>query len=412
MRTSLATLTAIMLVSVGAWGVKETVLHNYGGSGDGADALDSGSIVRDSSGNLYGTTNLGGKGFGTVFELASDGKEIVLHSFKGSDGKNPYAGVTLDSSGAIYGTTYSGGTCTRGSPSGVVFKLAKSKGVWVFTILHNFCDVKHDGAFPEGGVILGNNAASGYNGDAPSGKRGCCFGTTYNGGTKNLGTVFEISSSGTFSLLHSFLGGADGEFPSSSLTLGNDGNLYGTTYSGGKGFGTVFQLSQSSSGWTEKVLYSFAGKADNDGSYPQYGSLVFDRTGKIIFGVTSAGGTADFGTVFELTPASSGEWTETVVHSFAGGKDGATPYGSMSSDVNGNLYGTTQSGGSGRGTVFNLSRNRNSKGWSEKVLYRFKGGKDGAFPQSGVVIDSTGSLFGVTYNGGSFNEGVIYTIVQ
>jgi uncharacterized repeat protein (TIGR03803 family) len=84
----------------------------------------------------------------------------------------------------------------------------------------------------------------------------------------------------------------------------------------------------------------------------------------------------------------------------------------MSSDVNGNLYGTTQSGGSGRGTVFNLSRNRNSKGWSEKVLYRFKGGKDGAFPQSGVVIDSTGSLFGVTYNGGSFNEGVIYTIVQ
>jgi uncharacterized repeat protein (TIGR03803 family) len=393
----LATLIPVLLLAVGASAVRETVLHTFGGRGDGSLALDSGTVVRDSSGNLYGTTESGGKyGAGTVFELTSDGVETVLHSFQGGnkDGGGPYAGVTIDSSGVIYGTTLTGGMYTEG----VVFKLAKSKsGSWSITLLHQFSGKVNDGGSPEGGVILGPGSP---------GKKGCCYGTTYGGGANGLGTVFEISSSGKFSVLYSFcsqLDCADGQNPSAGLVLGNDGNFYGTTQFGGiSGHGTVFQLSRSSSGWTETVLHNFGGPGD--GEEPEYGSLIFDQAGKIIFGVTSSGGQSGFGTVFELTPASSSEWTETLLHSFEGGSDGATPCGSLATDTHGNLYGTAYNHGSGHGVVFKLTQNRENKTWSETVLHSFNG-KDGAYPQSGVVVDSTGSLFGVTLEGGGAGAG-------
>jgi uncharacterized repeat protein (TIGR03803 family) len=203
--------------------------------------------------------------------------------------------------------------------------------------------------------------------------------------------------------------GADGTDPVSNLIVDASGNLYGMTGGGGAyGSGTVFELTLSANGWTESVLHSFQG---TDGGSPgRNGGLVFDGAGNL-YGLANGGGAYGDGTVFELTPATDGVWTATVLHDFSyGGTDGFLPEGSLIFDAAGNLYGTTNWGGNGPclsefnlvgcGTVFELSPKAGG-GWSEKVLHNFGHGTDGTFPVAGLVFDAAGNLYGVTYEGGT-----------
>ncbi len=241
-----------------------------------------------------------------------------------------------------------------------------------------------DGGYPYAGPILDS--------------KGNLYGTTYNGGTSYCGTVFELipSSSGTWTeqVLYSFTGctGAtqDGSQPFGGLVFDKKGNLYGTTLNGGNSFaGTVFELSPESNGtWTEKVLYNFTGGID--GGYPEFG-LTLDAVGNL-YGITYAGGAKGFGSVFELAMGSNGTWSEKTLYSFTGGNDGAYPGCSLTFDTVGNLYGTTQFGGvHDYGVVFELSRSTDA--WKEEVIHAFTGGAGGASPNAGVVLDKAGNVY-------------------
>lgn len=229
--------------------------------------------------------------------------------------------------------------------------------------------------------------------------------------------ALAIGASGqTESVLYSFSGGSDGVSSYAGLIFDGNGNLYGTTTGGGtnstgcSGCGTVFELSPSSSGtWSEKLLYTF-GALFSDGASP-YGPLVFDKKGNL-FGTTISGGSAGYGTVFELTPGSSGTWTESVLYSFSNGKDGGIPFFGLVLDSAGNLYGTTESGGLyGFGTVFELIAGTTGT-WTEKVLHSFTGGNDGATPVGGLVFDSVGNLYGLTISGGLHDYGVAFKLTH
>jgi uncharacterized repeat protein (TIGR03803 family) len=213
-------------------------------------------------------------------------------------------------------------------------------------------------------------------------------------------------------VLYNFTGGADGGQPTSNVTFDASGRLYGTTSSGGggscsAGCGTVFQLTPGYGGWKEAVLYTFSG--GSDGREPHAG-LILDAAGNL-YGTTVLGGSdsscsSGCGTVFKL--ASGAGWNYSVLHAFAGGNDGVSPYAGLTFDRAGNLYGTTFAGGSsGKGTVFKLTP---SNGWKESVLYAFSG-SDGASPKSGVVLDAANNLYGTTFQGGSSaGYGVVFKL--
>jgi uncharacterized repeat protein (TIGR03803 family) len=240
---------------------------------------------------------------------------------------------------------------------------------------------------------------------------GNLYGTTYEGGPHNVngGTVFkltEMCGGWTAKVLHNFGSGTDGFNPSASLIFDAKGNLYGTTLNGGAhSQGTVFELSPAvEGGWTEKILHSFE-ESNGDGVLPQ-ANLVFDAAGNL-YGETTQGGTIGWGTVFELSPTVEGGWTEKILHSFGSLAldDGYQPSGGLIFDAEGNLYGTTQQGGNGHGgTVFELSPKADG-GWTSGVLHHFgfAGGRPnagGSTPESGVIFDAEGNLYGTTYQGG------------
>jgi uncharacterized repeat protein (TIGR03803 family) len=238
-----------IMYNFGSW-THATVWAFGGTSGDGQNP--SCDLIKDSAGNLYGTTRYGGAyGDGTVFELTESGTwtETVLHSFGGSDGNVPVAGLLMDSSGAIYGTTYLGGA----DLSGTAFKLTQSGGVWKETVLYSFASP--GGQFPSGLI---------------KDSKGSLYGTTAGGG---YGTAFKLYQSGGVwkeKTLHSFTGVTDGANPAAALRLSGTGDLYGTTYQGGgtncsgSGCGTVFELTQSGGVWSETMLHSFSGDRLSD----------------------------------------------------------------------------------------------------------------------------------------------------
>ena len=274
------------------------------------------------------------------------------------------------------------------------------------TTLYNFTDLA-DGGFPEAGLALGAG--------------GSIFGTTSTGAS-GWGSVFELVPSNggatwTEVTLYDFTGGVDGGDPVAGLVIGKNNVLYGTTYYGGAhGYGTVFQLAPSAGGgvWTEKVLYSFAN--GSDGAYPAAG-LVLNTSG-VLYGTTYGGGVAGFGTVFALIPSQSG-WSETVVHTFLGGNDGTNPLANLTLSTNGTLYGTTSQGGQyivtndppycttsqpctvdGWGIIFQLTA-IGGGAWNETVLYTFTGGTDGGSPESAMVLGQSGALYGNAFWGGN-----------
>lgn len=320
----------------------KTTLHSFAGGGkDGT--IPSAALIRDGSGNLYGTTEGGGTiGGGTVFKITSTGEETILYSFTGTtDGAQPVTALVRDASGNLYGNTvisYSGTGCRCGT----IFKLTAAGK---FSVLHTFAGEPSDGADPQGDMI----------GDA----EGNLYGTTFVGGTYNYGTVYKLARNGTFTVLHSFNFGAgdDGALPESSLVRDSAGNLYGTTRYGGffgnstcenNGCGTVFKVDTSEN---ETVLYAFQGNPD--GNEPRAG-LVMDSAGNL-YGTTYKGGTVtatgDQGTVFELAPNSQ----ESVLHSFGTGSDGYLPFASLIPGTGGAYYGTASQGGSGgAGIVFKI----------------------------------------------------------
>ena len=346
------------------------------GSGPGA------GVIRDSAGNLYGTTSGGGTvDMGVVYKVDTTGHERVLHTFTGPDGDEPFAGVIADSDGNLYGTTVGGGT----GNAGVVFQVDTAGQE---TVLYNFTGGA-DGSWPN--AVIRDPA-------------GNLYGSTVYGGTANAGVVFKLDAAGKYTVLYTFTGGADGNEPN-AVTRDSAGNLYGTTYQGGTaGFGVVFKLEPARQApWPETVLYTFTGGADGGEPLEEYGALIQDSAGNL-YGTTYQGGTANVGVVFKLEPASQAPWPETVMYSFTGGADGGYPGAGVIRYPSGNLYGTTEFGGdlscgqgsgSGCGVVFKVSPTG-----QETVLYTFTGGADGAVPLAGVIRDSAGNLYGTTYEGG------------
>ncbi len=360
----------------------------------------------------------------------------VLHTFTdGRDGAEPNSGLLFDG-GKFYATTYRGGDRNDG---GTIYTLTPTGE---YSIVHRFVQDAPFGqrANPDAGLV--------------SDPLGNFYGTTLEGGPLHKGTVYEFSASGRLIILHTFKGGADGEFPYASLVRDSSGNLFGTTEAGGNslceggGCGTVFKIDAAN---RESVLYAFTGGAA-DGNDP-YGGVVRDQqgnlygttmgggtldcvgegcgivfkidasghetilhrftegpdgghpagtllqgSGRIFYGTTDSGGKVDAGgTIFKIDTTGK----ETVLYNFIGGSDGAGPFGGLIRDAAGNLFGTTEFGGgsvkcsSGCGTIFKLD-----SGGNEAVLYRFTGKKDGAYPLSGVIMDAAGYLYGTASQGG------------
>jgi uncharacterized repeat protein (TIGR03803 family) len=334
----------------------------------------------------------------------------VIHDFTGANGGYPWYSLIFDAAGNLYGITAEGGThpnCGQFG-CGAIFKLSStSGGVWNSTVLYEFSGGT-GGWTPAGGLVLD--------------EAGNLYGTTlHGGGVEASGVVYKLSRTATGqwteTVLHTFSGADDGGSPSGKLIFDSAGNLYGTTASGGAlGYGTVFELSPSSSGWTETQLYNFSG--GSDGGSPQWG-VTFDAAGNL-YGSTSSGGYAGSslcasnqgcGVVFELTPRESGRWSEKILNTFTGGNGRGS--GPLVFDDSGNIYGTTGNGGEGCGTdgcgvVYELSPV--AGGWNETVLFRFPGGGTGGWggfggsTPLGVILGSDGSLYGTAFYGGNYES--------
>ncbi len=321
-------------------------------------------------------------------------KYKTLYKFKGGkNGNGAFAGLIFDSAGNLYGTTVYGGA----HDAGTVFELTPtSTGGWTQNVLYSFnCS---DGCNPQLESLIFDGA-------------GNLYGTLSHGGAYGYGVVFELTPTAnggwTESVLYSFTGGADGGQSWSGVTFDAGGNLYGTTWVGGAyGRGVVFELTPTSTGWSESVLHAFTGGSDGASSDA---GLIFDKAGDL-YGVTWPGGTHGAGVVFKLAPNSDGTWTESELYQFKGGKDGAYPRAHLIFDSAGNLYGTTGNFTSyGYGVVFKLVPNSDGS-WTKHTLHQFTGGKDGANPDGGLIFDSAGNLYGTTPLGGADGYGVVFKL--
>jgi uncharacterized repeat protein (TIGR03803 family) len=381
---------------------KFQVLHAFaGGASDGASP--SSKLAMDQFGDLFGTTTGGGSltecnsiGCGTAFELSSRNggwKETVLLDFAPSsnDGfPSPSGPTVFDSEGNIYGIENYGGNSL-----GAVYQLARSGNAWTENILHIFGGAG-DGFYPYGGLV--RDAA------------GNIYGSTSNGGANGQGTIFELTSNAdgtwTYNIIYDFAsaGPYDAEGPYGPLTIDASGSLYGTSQAGGTyDYGAVFKLSLSNGVWTDAVLFNFT---LDYGSSPNPVGVVMDAAGNL-YGTTTDGGPYAVGTIYKLTPT-TGFWNRTILHTFAG-TDGAYPFGGLAVDKSGTLYGTTDSGGTfGYGNVYKLS-STNGK-WTQTILHAFSDGTDGANPFADVTLDQQGNLYGIAGNGGANGKGVVFEI--
>jgi len=365
---------------------KFTVLYAFRGGNDGGGPFDA--PLLDKAGNLYGTTAFDGKrGAGVVYKVPSGtrGKETVIHTFEDVDGFGGYGPLIFDEKGNLYGEGVGGE-----NNHGVVYRLSPNQdGTWTQAVLYNFFGSEIDGDTPSGGLVS-DAAGNLYGSTLYGGGRGC----SSSGG---CGTIFKLSpSDGAFwkeTILYRFSGGAGGQNPN-AVVLDRNGNIYGTAFGGGNTPGTVFRLTPSGNRWMFELLHTF-GKG-NDGAFPA-GPLIFGKSGKL-YGTTTGGGLLFYGTIFELSQDANGKWLETVIYSFTGNADGCTPYGAVTSDANGNLFGTTSGGApycnNTFGSVYEL---KYSPGlWTVVPLHDFAGGADGDTPLGGVVLDKAGNLYGTT----------------
>jgi uncharacterized repeat protein (TIGR03803 family) len=337
-------------------------------------------LTFDSKGNLYGVTTGGGDNHvGSIFEMTRDSKGrwtvTTLHSFDGTDGSSPNGNLIFDAAGNLYGTTPEGGTYDGGT----VFQLTPSSGGWTFGVLYNFCEQYGcpDGGGPLAGVVQD--------------KDGNLLGTA-RAGVYGLGVVFELtlgSNGWNENVLYSFGSRPhDGSDPMDSPVLDAKGNIYGSTYFGGRdGDGTVFKMRLGSKGWRERLLLQFN---SNDGAGPE-GGEVFDTEGNL-YGTTNGGAS----NIFELTPEANGSWKETVLYHFRNPENGLAPVSGLVGG-GGILYGTTAIGGNGScfngcGVVYKLAPRADGK-WRYTVLHKF-GSPDESPPDGKLILDAKGNLYG------------------
>ncbi|MGA7460523.1 MAG: choice-of-anchor tandem repeat GloVer-containing protein [Candidatus Korobacteraceae bacterium] len=401
----------ILLGSIAAPAQTLTVLHEFTGGADGSNPYSS--LAMDRGGNLYGVVPFGGSqgcetqngiGCGTVYKLAHRGTGwafSTLYEFtQGAGGSIPVGTPFIASDGTIYGTTDGGGnlSCrdTFGDGCGTIYHLrpqpnfcASFSCPWNNTVLYTFTGA-FDGNDPLAGVVL----------DAA----GNVYGTTYQGGDA-AGGVYELSPSGSgwvLDAIHTFAGGTDGAFPFSGVILDSSGNLDGTTLYGGSagncldgGCGTVYQLVLQNTRWVENILYNFP--ADQNGPL---GGVIFDPSGNL-YGTYASNSNG----VYELAPLGS-DWIFTTLYAQDFGRQ--SYHSSLARDAGGNLYGVSEYGGNfncnnGCGVVYKLSPS--DGGWTYSQVYAFTGGSDGAYPYGGVVLDSSGNIYGTTSVGGTHTCG-------
>ena len=357
---------------------EESILYSFAGGSDGANP--EGRVAVDANGDVFGTTSEGGASMntfdaGVVYKIDPSGHETLLHTFSaGADGANPVGGLILDSKGNLFGTTIGGGA----QNAGVVFEITAAG---MEKILYTFTGGT-DGGSSEAGLTVDAN--------------GNLYGTTGSGGLGH-GVVFSVSRSGKETVLYRFSGGTDGGSPEAGVIRDLQGNLYGTTPVGGTGgYGTVYKLSPTGD---ESVLYSFSG-VDSIQGQDSEGGVIFGSGGRLL-GATVAGGPGGTGVIYEV----SGVGQESVLFSFPGSTGGFSPEGTLIGDAAGNLYGTNSDGGIGFGVIYKIL-----PGGQEKVLYAFTGGVDGGLPLCGVTPDAAGNLYGTTIFGGVANAGVVYKL--
>jgi uncharacterized repeat protein (TIGR03803 family) len=433
---SLATLLTFVSPLFASGPPVEQMVHSFAGGDDGTNP--DGGLVADSGGNLYGTTTWGGPlsstPYGTVFELmppptpGGPWLKAVIYSFQGgpNDGATPFGTLIFDTQGNLYGTTQAGGS----NNTGTVFELSPPStpgGNWTETVIYFFPADGSQGYWPFGRLIFDGI--------------GNLYGTTEFGGTgtagancaiSGCGTVFQLKppatagQSWTGSVLYNF-GSFDGDGiePGRGLAF-RLGSLYGTTQSGG-GYdnGTVFRLALDHGIWTETLLYSFTG---TEGAVP-LGRLILDNEGNL-YGTTRAGGNVNnticpegCGSVFELSPPvkRGGTWMENTLYKFTGAGDGACPFTAVLRDTLGNIYGTATAGGvnnfkqtGDNGVVFKLKPPVvPGTSWTQVMLRAFRGAtySDGSFPAGDLILINGSGLFGTTLEGGVDNMGTVYNIV-
>jgi len=340
------------------------------------------SFTAAGNGTLYSVTYAGGAyGYGSIIAVApGTTTPVTVYSFTdGADQAYPSSGVAIDASGNIYGTT-------QGDPyrrtNGTIWELAKGRST--ITTLYTFPTTRHStgGADPFGGLTVDSF--------------GNLYGTTLSGGKYGSGTVFELHA-GTLQLttLWSFADGNDGAYPAATLVVDSAGNLYGTTEGDGYyTYGSVYEITKAGGFVT---LFDFNG--GSNGNTPQSSVLV---SGGNLYGTTQYGGAKNDGTIWKLNPATG---TLTTLWSFTGGTSGANPYAGVITDAQGDLYGTTYSGGTNRdGTIYELSA-----GGTYISLFTFNGA-NGSNPFGGLYSDGAGNLYGTTFNGGSYGDGVVYEL--
>jgi uncharacterized repeat protein (TIGR03803 family) len=312
-----------------------TILYSFTGGADGGQPYKG--VTLDREGNLYGTAVTGGSGSceggcGVAYKLTKSGgtwTQRVIHAFTGgNDGSGPGARLTVDRDGNVYGMTPIGGAYGLGT----IYKIYRGpRGGWTLKVIHAFTGGADGGSGSAGRMILRN---------------GILYGAATTGGTYGSGVVFELTPRAVgrwgFRTIYSFRGQPDGSFPYGALLFDGSGTIYGTTYYGGtNNIGAVYKLSHRPVGeWNESVIYSFQDVPDGNSSIS---NLVFDGAGNL-YGTTSEGGLGR-GTIFKLSPVGGGQWTETVVHRFQGPPDGAFPYNGLVVDRFGNFYGATVHGG-------------------------------------------------------------------
>jgi len=365
----------------------EKVLYSFP-----ANSYPYGRPDQDSKGAIYGT-GYQLSGTGAIYRLKQKNGQWgykTVFNLSGSRGAYPFSGVLVDRSTSIlYGATLSGGN----SNDGTVYSLAPVGRGWNQTVLHSFNGSDGYQPYP---LLLKDKAS------------GNLYGTTHDGGSAGCGTFFQLAQSNgnwTFSNLYSFQGGSShGCHPFTQLKqTGKSGILIGST-DDNDNYGRLFQLKERRGAWSESVVYSFTGGSDGGEPY----DLDADGNGTI-YGVTVSGGAYGQGVVFQLTP-NLRQWTYSVIYDFRGGTDGSEGVGINFDSATGYLYGATYMGGTGgRGTVFRLAKSGGS--WTETILHSFAGGTDGANPQSRPIVDrTTGALYGTTVFGGNFNGGTVYTV--
>jgi uncharacterized repeat protein (TIGR03803 family) len=391
--------------------VVKTLADTSGGSASG--------LVLDANGDLFGTTSTGdGSSPDSVFEIVKTGNSYAsTPTILVGLGPNydPLGSLLIDANGNLFGTTSFSLLTPDGlgffTDSGAVFEIAKAGTTYASTsnVLYSFTPVDGQNNPPPPPNVIGAHPAGNLIADA----NGDLFGTTTQGGANGAGTVFEIVKTGTSyastpTVLATFTG-ANGADPQSGLTADANGDLFGTTYSGGaNNLGTVFEIVKTGATYasTPTTLLSFSG---GNGANP-YAGLIADANGDL-FGTTKIGGANNLGTVFEIVKTGTTyASTPTTLLSF-NGTNGANPYASLTADANGNLYGTTYSGGTNNlGTVFEIVKTGTTYASTPITVINFTGA-NGSHPEGNLIADAAGNLFGTTLAGGT-NGGTVFEITN